>query len=74
VTAKSVPTGADWLHEPKLDRYRLQVVKDGPTVRLYSRRGHDWGKRQKALAAALRAIPARSAVLEAETPRGSSCL
>jgi len=32
-----VPTGDDWLHEPKLDGYRLQVVKLGPTVRLYGR-------------------------------------
>jgi bifunctional non-homologous end joining protein LigD len=45
VTAKSVPAGDGWLHEPKLGGYRLQVAKDGPTVRLYSRRGHDWGKR-----------------------------
>jgi ATP-dependent DNA ligase len=27
VTAKSVPAGDDWLHEPKLDGYRLQVAK-----------------------------------------------
>ena len=25
--AKSVHTGDAWLHEPKLDGYRLQVVK-----------------------------------------------
>ena len=37
VTAKIVPTGDDWLHEPKLDGYRLQVAKHGATVRLYSR-------------------------------------
>ena len=37
MTAKSVPAGDGWLHEPKLDGYRLQVAKDGPTVRLYSR-------------------------------------
>ena len=37
--------GEDWVHEPKLDGYRLQVAKDGPAVRLFSRRGYDWGKR-----------------------------
>jgi ATP-dependent DNA ligase len=42
------------------------VVKDGPTVRLYSRRGHDWGKRLAALAESLQAIPTRSAILDAE--------
>jgi ATP-dependent DNA ligase len=28
-TAKSLPAGDAWLHEPKLDGYRLQVVKEG---------------------------------------------
>jgi ATP-dependent DNA ligase len=37
---QSVPTGDDWLHEPKLDDYRLQVAKHGPVI-LYSRRGRD---------------------------------
>jgi hypothetical protein len=40
-----VPTGAGWLHEPKLDGYRLQVVKEGRQVRLYSRNGNDWTTR-----------------------------
>jgi ATP-dependent DNA ligase len=42
------------------------VVKDGPTVRLYSRRGHDWGKRLAVLTESLQAIPTRSAILDAE--------
>jgi len=49
-----------------LDGYRLQVAKDGPEVRLYNRRGHDWGKRLAVLAEALRAIPAQSVILDAE--------
>jgi hypothetical protein len=55
VTAKSVATGDAWLHEPKLDGYRLQVAKDGSMLRLYSRR--DWNKRLAALVAS----PARGA-------------
>jgi bifunctional non-homologous end joining protein LigD len=66
ISASSVPAGDGWLHEPKLDGYRLQVAKDGTEVRLYSRRGHDWGKRLAVLAEALRALPARSAILDAE--------
>ena len=27
-TTKTVPTGDAWLHEPKLDGYRLQVIKE----------------------------------------------
>jgi bifunctional non-homologous end joining protein LigD len=41
VTAKTVPAGDDWLHETKLDGYRLQGAKSGPKVRLYSCRGHE---------------------------------
>jgi bifunctional non-homologous end joining protein LigD len=66
VTAKSVPAGEDWLHEPKLDGYRLQIAKHGRVMRLYSRRGHDWSKRLSALTEALRGIPAHSAVVDAE--------
>jgi bifunctional non-homologous end joining protein LigD len=66
IPASSVPTGDGWVHEPKLDGYRLQVAKDGAEVRLYSRRGQDWGKRLAALAEALQAIPAESAILDAE--------
>jgi len=44
VTTKNMSAGDGWIHEPKLEGYRLQVVKDGPTVRLYSRRGHDRGE------------------------------
>jgi bifunctional non-homologous end joining protein LigD len=62
----SVPAGDAWLHEPKLDGYRLQVAKHGGVVRLYSRRGYDWSKRLAVLAADLRGIPAYSAVLDAE--------
>ena len=66
IPATSVPTGEGWLHELKLDGYRLQVIKDEPTVRLYNRRGDDWGKRLAALAEALRTIPAQSVILDAE--------
>jgi bifunctional non-homologous end joining protein LigD len=66
VTAKSVPAGDGWLHEPKLDGYRLQVSKHGRMLRLYSRRGHDWGKRLTALVEHLWGIPAHSVVFDAE--------
>jgi bifunctional non-homologous end joining protein LigD len=61
-----VPPGDGWLHEPKLDGYRLQVIKDGRLVRLYSRSGHDWTKRVARLAEALTGIPCKSAVIDAE--------
>jgi ATP-dependent DNA ligase len=33
------PQGEAWVHEPKLDGYRFQVVKTGRQVLLYSRSG-----------------------------------
>jgi ATP-dependent DNA ligase len=35
--------GEEWLHEPKLDGYRFQVVKNGRQVRLFSRSGAEYG-------------------------------
>ena len=42
IRATTLPAGDAWLHEPKLDGYRLQIVKSGRAVRLYSRNGHEW--------------------------------
>jgi bifunctional non-homologous end joining protein LigD len=63
---KSVPHGAGWLHEPKLDGYRLQVVKEGRLVRLYSKGGYDWTKRLARLTEALTGIPCQSAVRDVD--------
>jgi bifunctional non-homologous end joining protein LigD len=69
--AKRVPTGPEWLHEPKLDGYRLQVAKEGATVRLYSRRGFRWTERLAPLAEQLKGIACHSAVLDAELVAGN---
>jgi len=38
--------GDAWVHEPKLDGYRFQIVEvRGRQVRLYSRSGYEWTKR-----------------------------
>jgi bifunctional non-homologous end joining protein LigD len=60
------PAGDVWLHEPKLDGYRLQIVKSGRAVRLYSRNGYEWTKRFATVAEGLAATPGRSAVIDAE--------
>jgi bifunctional non-homologous end joining protein LigD len=65
-TAKAIPRGDAWLHEPKLDGYRFQIVKDGRQVRLYSRNGADWTRRLPMLAEALQGLPCRSAVIDGE--------
>jgi ATP-dependent DNA ligase len=66
-TAKVIPRGEAWLHEPKLDGYLpAPVVRDGPAIRLYSRRAHDRTKRLALLAEALAGIRCRSGVIDCE--------
>lgn len=64
--AKSPPSSGDWLHELKLDGYRIQAHIKQRKVTLYSRNGLDWTHRMKPLAAALEALPATSAILDGE--------
>jgi hypothetical protein len=58
--APKPPSGSDWVHEVKHDGYRLIVRRDGPTVRLFTRRGYDWTERYPAIASAAAKIGAQS--------------
>jgi bifunctional non-homologous end joining protein LigD len=64
--ATKPPKGDGWLHEPKLDGYRLQIVKEGRLVRLHSKSGYDWTERFLDVASGLAGLPCRSAVIDAE--------
>jgi bifunctional non-homologous end joining protein LigD len=61
-----VPTGAAWLHEPKLDGYRLQILKYRRDIRLFTRHGAEWTERLAAFADPFLALACRSAVLDGE--------
>ena len=61
-----LPKGDGWVYEVKLDGYRLQVHKTAETVTLYTRHGTDWTARFPTLAASLRSLPCRSAIIDAE--------
>jgi ATP-dependent DNA ligase len=39
------PEGAGWVHEVKLDGYRMQAIVAGDQARLMTRGGHDWTHR-----------------------------
>ena len=53
--ANKVPESSNWIHEIKHDGYRMIVERNGATVRLWTRNGHDWTKRYPLIAeAALR--------------------
>ncbi|MCU1224462.1 MAG: ligase [Edaphobacter sp.] len=44
------PAGEGWLHELKLDGYRMQARKDGAGVQMLTRTGLDWTTRVRAVA------------------------
>jgi len=60
------PSGDEWLHEIKYDGYRMQLVKTGGRVRLFTRSGRDWTKRYPRVIAATKVINAASYVIDGE--------
>ncbi len=60
------PSGPEWVHELKLDGYRVQAHKRGSKVALYTRTGLDWTHRMKPVAAALAKVTAEHAILDGE--------
>jgi bifunctional non-homologous end joining protein LigD len=55
-----------YVYEVKLDGYRLLAERDGPAIRLFTRRGHDWSARYPELDAALSQIAAKSFWIDGE--------
>jgi bifunctional non-homologous end joining protein LigD len=64
--AAKPPSGPGWVHEIKHDGYRLIVRRDGDTVRLFTRRGHDWTDRYPAIASAAAKLRAESFTMDGE--------
>jgi ATP dependent DNA ligase domain len=60
------PRGADWIHEPKLDGYRFQVIKNGDQVRICSRSGADYSDRLPRMVEWFAHLPTHAAVLDGE--------
>ncbi len=60
------PRGEDWLHEIKLDGYRLQCRIDHGEARILTRSGKDWTGRFPELARAAAALPVGEAVIDGE--------
>jgi bifunctional non-homologous end joining protein LigD len=64
--ADAIPPGDQWLHEIKIDGYRLLAIKVGDQVRLMTRAGHDWTHKFQPIADAVRGVRARTLVLDGE--------
>jgi bifunctional non-homologous end joining protein LigD len=62
----SPQSGGGWLHELKLDGYRIQARKDGDRVQLLTRKGLDWTHRMKRIAELVADLPAEKAILDGE--------
>jgi bifunctional non-homologous end joining protein LigD len=60
------PTGSEWVHEIKFDGYRIQAQLAQRHVRLLTRKGLDWTGKFPNVAAAVAALPARSALVDGE--------
>jgi bifunctional non-homologous end joining protein LigD len=60
------PVGPEWVHEPKLDGYRLLCRVEGGDAVLLTRRGNDWTRRFPHVAAEVSSLPCRAALLDGE--------
>jgi bifunctional non-homologous end joining protein LigD len=63
---KEPPAGDDWLHELKFDGYRMLCHVDLNKVKFWSRNGKEWTSKFPNLTLAVKALPAKSAIIDGE--------
>src|SRR5271166_1069648 len=63
---EKAPTGPQWLHEIKLDGFRMAARIERGQARLLTRTGLDWTARYPGMSTALAAVRAKSAYLDGE--------
>jgi bifunctional non-homologous end joining protein LigD len=61
-----VPSGERWIHEIKFDGYRVQLHIASDDIKVFTRRGNDWTKRFRKIAADAYLINAKSAIIDGE--------
>jgi ATP-dependent DNA ligase len=61
-----LPSGGDWLYEPKWDGYRCLVFRDGKHASLFSKRGTNFNRYFPELVAAFEKLKANHFVLDGE--------
>jgi len=62
----TAPSGPEWVHEPKLDGYRMAARLAAGKVQLLTRNGLDWTHRYPATVAALKKLKLKSAYIDGE--------
>jgi len=65
-SVEKVPGGARWLHEIKFDGYRVQLHIANDDIKVFTRRGNDWTKRFKKIAADAYLINSGSEIIDGE--------
>ena len=63
---ESPPAGKDWLHEVKLDGYRIIAFKKNNTTRLLTRNKNDWTGKFPLMVKAINQLPIKNLVLDGE--------
>src|SRR5437016_11905877 len=63
---KKAPDGLDWLHEIKLDGYRMHARLDAGRVKIITRRGNYWTQMYPGIAKAIAGLQAQNAYLDGE--------
>jgi bifunctional non-homologous end joining protein LigD len=63
---KTPPVGDGWIHEVKLDGYRIGCRIEGRDVTLLSRRGNDWTGEFPEVVAAAKKLKTKAALLDGE--------
>jgi bifunctional non-homologous end joining protein LigD len=63
---KTPPSGDQWVHEIKLDGYRVGCLVDAGHVRLISRKGLDWTATFPEISEAIRALGVQNALIDGE--------
>jgi bifunctional non-homologous end joining protein LigD len=60
------PKGDEWLHEIKIDGYRVYCRRDGDKVAFLTRSGQDWTKKFGRLGDAVRMLPGKTFAIDGE--------
>lgn len=60
------PSGKKWLHEIKLDGYRIIAIKNKGRTKLFSRNNKDWTEKFKSIAKEVDKLPIKNMILDGE--------
>jgi bifunctional non-homologous end joining protein LigD len=64
--AERPPSGSGWLHEIKLDGFRMLARRDAAGVRLLTRNAFDWAGRYPGITSAVNGLRCRSCLIDGE--------